>query len=55
MVRIEDEVLETARKSMETAMAELKAADDRTRKAAIARFREASGAYRTMLRARYGA
>ena len=55
MITIEHETLETANQSMEAAMAELKAADDSNRKAAIARYREASGAYRTMLKTRYGA
>lgn len=50
---VENDAVEIARVNMEKAMEELKAADDSTMKAAIARYREASGAYRTMIRRRY--
>ncbi len=53
MFTVENEAIEMARISMEKAMADMKDAKGTELKAAVARYMEASGAYRTMLRHRY--
>ena len=53
MFTVENDAVEMARISMEQAMAEMKAAKGADFKRAVARYMEASGAYRTMLRNRF--
>lgn len=51
--RVEHEAVELARLAMETAMQNLKTAEGKGRQEALAKFKEASATYRTMLRNRY--
>lgn len=51
--RVEYEAVERARVAMETAMASLKKAEKKERREALAKFKEASAVYRTMLNGRY--
>lgn len=53
MIMVENEAVEMAKNSMEEAMMAMKEAKGKDFKAAVAKFMEASGAYRTMLRNHY--